>query len=95
MAKAGKRIKQLRKGLEHDQIHPLDGALSIVKKAANAKFDETIEVAITLGVDARKSDQMVRGTSALPQQCALQYLLVMLRQKKQSKLVQISWVQMT
>jgi large subunit ribosomal protein L1 len=66
MAKIGKRIKQLRAGYSDTTVYALEDALAIVKKAANAKFDETIEMAISLGVDARKSDQMVRGTSALP-----------------------------
>ncbi len=63
---SGKRIKALRAEVEKEKLYDVDSALSLVKKNANAKFGESVEVAINLGVDARKSDQVVRGTAALP-----------------------------
>lgn len=66
MAKIGKRIKALNSSYDSNAIHGLEDAINLVKSSANAKFDETIEVAVLLGVDAKKSDQVVRGTSALP-----------------------------
>lgn len=63
---SGKRIKALRAEIEKEKIYDIDSALALVKKNANAKFLESVEVAINLGVDARKSDQVVRGTAALP-----------------------------
>lgn len=66
MAKLGKRTKKNIEGLDHDQLHTLDAAVAMVKERANAKFDETIEVAMNLGVDPRHADQMVRGVVDLP-----------------------------
>jgi large subunit ribosomal protein L1 len=66
MAKVGKRIKALRTSVDAMKLHNALEACELLKAKANAKFDETIEAVIMLGVDARKSDQMVRGTAALP-----------------------------
>ncbi|PKP71299.1 MAG: 50S ribosomal protein L1 [Alphaproteobacteria bacterium HGW-Alphaproteobacteria-5] len=66
MAKAGKRIEKAREGVDRKKIYGLDEAVKMVKERSNAKFDETIEVAIALGVDPRHADQMVRGVVALP-----------------------------
>ncbi|MBF0296644.1 MAG: 50S ribosomal protein L1 [Magnetococcales bacterium] len=66
MAKRGKRIRALLEGLDRTQLHGLDDALRMVKEKGNAKFDETVEVAVNLGVDPRHADQMVRGTVELP-----------------------------
>jgi large subunit ribosomal protein L1 len=70
-AKAGrtrhsKRYLALAKNLDSLQIHELDNALTKVKELATAKFDETVEAAVNLGVDPRHGDQMVRGTTSLP-----------------------------
>ena len=65
MAKVGKRIKELKKKVTEAEL-TVEEAISAVKKNANAKFDEAIEVAIRLGVDPRKSDQVVRGVAAMP-----------------------------
>lgn len=62
----GKRIKALRSAVDAEKHYDVKDALELVKSGAKTKFDETVEVAISLGVDARKSDQVVRGTSALP-----------------------------
>ena len=66
MAKLGKRTKALREGLDANAILPLEEAVGKVKERATAKFDETIEVAMNLGVDPRHADQMVRGVVNLP-----------------------------
>jgi len=63
---AGKRIKNAREGVDRNHLYPLTEAVSIVKDRAGAKFDETIEVAMNLGVDPRHADQMVRGVVNLP-----------------------------
>jgi large subunit ribosomal protein L1 len=66
MAKLGKRTEKAREGIDRDKLYGLDEALALVKDRATAKFDETIEVSINLGVDPRHADQMVRGVCQLP-----------------------------
>ncbi len=66
MAKIGKRIKAARANVDREKSYSIVEAAKIVKANATAKFDETIEVAMNLGVDARHADQMVRGVVALP-----------------------------
>lgn len=66
MAKNGKRYRAIRETVEPGKVYALDEAISLVKDAARAKFDEGIDVAVRLGIDARKSDQGVRGSSLLP-----------------------------
>ena len=66
MAKKAKRIAKNREGVDPTTLVPLDQAVSMVKERANAKFDETIELALNLGVDPRHADQMVRGVANLP-----------------------------
>jgi large subunit ribosomal protein L1 len=66
MAKVAKRIRKVREGIDRDRLYPLDDAIRMVKERAVAKFDETIEVALNLGVDPRHADQMVRGVVSLP-----------------------------
>lgn len=66
MAKRSKRVRAARESIDSKKNVPLEEAIALVKSHANAKFDETIEVAINLGVDPRHADQMVRGTVALP-----------------------------
>jgi large subunit ribosomal protein L1 len=61
-----KRISALRDTVERTKLYPLDEAVKLVKSKANAKFDETVEVAMNLGVDPRHADQMVRGVCNLP-----------------------------
>ena len=63
---AGKRINKAREGVDRDKFYPLEEAVKLVKERAKAKFDETIEVAMNLGVDPRHADQMVRGVVNLP-----------------------------
>src|SRR5918994_434442 len=66
MAKAGKRIRSAREGVDRTKLYPLDQAVKMIKERAKAKFDETVEVAMNLGVDPRHADQMVRGVVTLP-----------------------------
>src|SRR6201996_7388072 len=66
MAKEGKRIRAAREGIEVTKLYPLDEAIKLVKERATAKFDETVEVAVNLGVDPKHADQMVRGVCNLP-----------------------------
>jgi len=66
MAKISKRTKQVRETVDSNKFYGLEEALGLAKKGATAKFDESIDVAVNLGVDARKSDQVVRGAVVLP-----------------------------
>jgi len=66
MAKIAKRIQKIREGVDRNKLYSLDEAVSMIKERAIAKFDETIEVSMNLGVDARRADQMVRGVVNLP-----------------------------
>ena len=66
MAKLTKKQKALQGKVETTKLYPLGDALAIVKEAATAKFDESIDVAVQLGIDAKKSDQVVRGAVVLP-----------------------------
>src|SRR6187431_3726365 len=63
---SGKKFADALKKFDRDQFYTPTEALELVKSNAKAKFDETVEIAIRLGVDPRKADQMVRGTVALP-----------------------------
>ena len=62
----GKRVTKSREGIDVDKAYPLEEAVKLIKERAKAKFDETIEIAMNLGVDPRHSDQMVRGVVNLP-----------------------------
>lgn len=66
MAKIAKRLKKIREGVDFNKYYALDEAVKMVKDRAIAKFDETIEVTMNLGVDPRYADQMVRGVVNLP-----------------------------
>jgi large subunit ribosomal protein L1 len=66
MAKLGKRTVKVRDGVDRDKAYPLDEAVKMVKERAKAKFDETVEIAMNLGVDPKHADQMVRGVCNLP-----------------------------
>ena len=66
MAKLTKKQQAQQGKIETTKLYPLSDALALVKEFANAKFDESIDVAVQLGVDAKKSDQVVRGAVVLP-----------------------------
>jgi large subunit ribosomal protein L1 len=66
MANVSKRIKTFREKVEPGKVYPFSEALQLLKECASAKFDESVEVAVNLGVDPRKSDQVVRGSTVLP-----------------------------
>jgi large subunit ribosomal protein L1 len=67
MAKLSKRVQALRAKVDPTKTYPLEDAIKMVKGGATAKFNESIDVAVNLGVDAKKSDQVVRGSLVLPQ----------------------------
>ena len=66
MAKQSKRVRALEDKVDRENLYPLMDALQLVKDIASAKFDESVEVAINLGINARKSDQNVRGSTVMP-----------------------------
>ncbi|MBT8144534.1 MAG: 50S ribosomal protein L1, partial [Gammaproteobacteria bacterium] len=66
MARVAKRLQQAREEIERDQTYPIEDAFELVKKHAKAKFRESVDVSVNLGVDPRKSDQVVRGSTVLP-----------------------------
>jgi large subunit ribosomal protein L1 len=66
MSAVSKRARQIRARVEHNKIYPVNDALTIVKDTATAKFDESIDTAVILGIDSKKSDQAVRGSVVLP-----------------------------
>ena len=65
-AKLTKRQKAIAGKVDSTKLYPLDNALALVKECATAKFDESIDVAVQLGIDAKKSDQVVRGAVVMP-----------------------------
>jgi large subunit ribosomal protein L1 len=66
MTKLGKRTEKVREGVDRTKLYSIDDAVQMIKDRAKAKFDETVEVAMNLGVDPRHADQMVRGVCNLP-----------------------------
>jgi len=66
MAKQGKRLRAVEATIDRVKDYPLEEAVALIKQGAKAKFDETVELALNLGVDPRHADQMVRGTVDLP-----------------------------
>jgi large subunit ribosomal protein L1 len=67
MARTSKRYNGIRAKVDHVKLYPAQEALKIVKESATAKFNESIDVSMNLGIDAKKSDQAVRGSIVLPQ----------------------------
>jgi large subunit ribosomal protein L1 len=66
MAHVGKRVHKVREGIDRIKLYPVAEAVKLVRERANAKFDETVEIAMNLGVDPKHADQMVRGVVNLP-----------------------------
>lgn len=67
MAKLGKRAAAIAAKIDRNKLYPVTDALGLVKETATAKFDESIDVAVQLGIDPRKSDQLVRGSVVMPE----------------------------
>ena len=66
MTQVSKRVAALRAKVDRSKVYPVSDALALVKEIATAKFDESVDAVINLGIDARKSDQLVRGALVLP-----------------------------
>lgn len=66
MAKVSKRMKAIYEKVDREKLYELSEAIGLVKEVSSAKFDESVDVAVNLGVNARKSDQSVRGATVLP-----------------------------
>ena len=66
MAKLSKRMRAIRERLQPGRLYPVDAALTLLKDLSSVKFTETVEASVNLGVDPRKSDQVVRGSTLLP-----------------------------
>ncbi len=66
MARVGKRVHKAREGIDRIKLYPVAEAVKLVMERADAKFDETVEIAMNLGVDPKHADQMVRGVVNLP-----------------------------
>jgi large subunit ribosomal protein L1 len=93
--KRGKRYRALLEKMEKGKRLPLGQALKVVKDNANARFDETVEVALRLGVDPRKADQMVRGTVILPHGTGREVRVLVLtkgEKEKEAEMAGADWV---
>src|SRR5690625_2233538 len=66
MAKVSKRVQAIREQVDPARVYGVDEALDLLKKVASTKFSESVEVAVNLGINARKSDQNVRGSTVMP-----------------------------
>ena len=66
MAHLSKRVSEFNKKVELGKLYTAQDAVNLLKEISSVKFDESVEVAINLGIDARKSDQQVRGSTVLP-----------------------------
>lgn len=66
MAKRSRRIQAIRQQVKRSQLYPLEEALTLLKQLSSVKFRESVDVSVNLGVDPRKSDQVVRGSTVLP-----------------------------
>ncbi len=66
MANLGKRMKAIREKISADKQYPIEEALSLIKELSSVKFTESVDVSVNLGIDPRKSDQVVRGSTTLP-----------------------------
>jgi large subunit ribosomal protein L1 len=83
-----KRMKTVRAKVDHNKAYPVDEALKLVKETAIAKFDESVDVAVNLGVDAKKSDQTVRGSVVLPAGTGKNVRVAVFAQGDKAKLAQ-------
>lgn len=85
MSRLTKKFKEIKKLLEKNKQYTLDEAISFLQKCPKAKFDESIDMAIKLGVDPKKSDQQVRGTVSLPHGTGKKILLVVFAKGEKAK----------
>ena len=85
MAKHGKRYIEAKKKIERGKAYPIEEAIKLVLDTATAKFDETVEVAVNLGVDPRHADQMVRGSVVLPHGTGKQVKVLVFAQGEKEK----------
>ena len=85
MAQASKRLKAIREQLEPGKAYGIDEALDLLKGSSKVKFTESVDVAIRLGVDSRKSDQNVRVRRSCPTEPASRYVLQYLPRVKTQK----------
>jgi len=83
-----KRMQKVRGKVDHAKAYPVDDALALVKQTATAKFDESVDVAVNLGVDAKKSDQTVRGSVVLPAGTGKQVRVAVFAQGDRAKVAQ-------
>jgi large subunit ribosomal protein L1 len=88
--KLAKRMKTVRGKVDRSKAYPLDDALKLVKETAVAKFDESVDVAVNLGVDAKKSDQTVRGSVVLPAGTGKKVRIAVFAQGDKAKVAQDS-----
>ena len=86
--KLSKRMKTVRAKVDRSKAYPLDDALKLVKETAVAKFDESVDVAVNLGVDAKKSDQTVRGSVVLPAGTGKKVRIAVFAQGEKAKVAQ-------
>jgi large subunit ribosomal protein L1 len=66
MAKLTKRLKAINEKVDRDRLYPIDEALSLLKELSTVKFNESVDISVNLGIDPKKSDQVVRGATVLP-----------------------------
>ena len=66
MAKQSKRVQEAQAGVDRSKVYEVTEALNLIKNLPAAKFDETVDIVVRLGIDPKKSDQLVRGAVSLP-----------------------------
>jgi len=88
MRRPSKRLKSIRTSIDRSQNYPVAAALELIKKTATAKFDESVDIAINLGIDAKKSDQVVRGSVVLPRGTGKSVRVAVFAQGNNAKLAQ-------
>ena len=66
MAKLSKRAKAINEKIDREKVYPLEEALALLKEVSSVKFNESVDISVNLGVDPKKSDQVVRGATVLP-----------------------------
>lgn len=85
MAKISKRVKAYKEKVEHGKYYDVKEALKLLKECSKTKFDESVEIAINLGIDPRKSDQSVRGSTVLPRGTGKSVKVAVFAQGEQAK----------